>query len=99
MAASNTVSIIPLKGNNYPTWKVQCQMALMRDGVWGFLDGTEQRPSESDADRRNKFNARRDKALAAIVLSLDPALLYLIGDPDSPSEVWQKLSDQFQKKM
>ena len=36
--------------------------------------------------------ARRDRALATIVLSIDPSLLYLIGDPDDPS------TDQLRKK-
>ena len=48
-----------------------------------------------------KFLARKDKALAAIVLSLltvQPSLRYLIGDPEDPSEIWQKLESQFQKR-
>ena len=32
------------------------------------------------------------------MLSVDPSLLYLIGDPEDPVAVWKKLSDQFQKK-
>ena len=36
--------------------------------------------------------------LQLIVLSVDPALLYLIGNPEDPVEVWRKLADQFQKK-
>ena len=42
--------------------------------------------------------ARRDRALAMMVLSVDPTLLYLLGDPEDPVTVWKKLSDQFQKK-
>ena len=33
-----------------------------------------------------------------IVLSVEPALLYLLGDPDNQVAVWKKLLDQFQKK-
>ena len=40
----------------------------------------------------------RNRALATIVLSIDPSLLYLIGDPKEPVKVWQKLRSQFQKK-
>ena len=29
---------------------------------------------------------------------VDPALLYLIGEPTDPTEVWTKLENQFQKK-
>ena len=45
-----------------------------------------------------KFLARKDKALATIVLPVQPSLLYLIGDPEEPSEVWKKLESQFQKR-
>ena len=96
-AESKTSVIVPLNGSNYPTWKVQCRMALVRDGLWSIVAGTETLPGEG-GDRRSKFIARRDRALATIVLAVDPSLLYLIGDPEDPVTVWQKLQDQFQKK-
>ena len=43
-------------------------------------------------------NMSPDRALAVIVLSVDPSLFYLIGDPEDPVAVWKKLEDQFQKK-
>ena len=33
-----------------------------------------------------------------MVLSVDPTLLYPIGEPTDPKVVWTKLSNQFQKK-
>ena len=30
---SKTVTVVPLNGANYPTWKVQCRMTLMKDGL------------------------------------------------------------------
>ena len=45
-----------------------------------------------------KFVSQRDKALATIVLSVHPSVLYLIGDLEDPVVVWKKLSDQFLKK-
>ena len=96
---SKTVTVIPLNGSNYATWKVQCRMALMKDGLWSIVDGSEACPdSTTEVDKYTKFVGRRDRALAIIVLSVDPALLYLIGDPEDPTKVWKKLSDQFQKK-
>jgi hypothetical protein len=94
---SKHVVLIPLKGKNYPTWKVQCRMALMRDGLWDIVNNKEKIPTEGDKEIQ-KFLSRRDRALATIVLSVDPSLLYLIGDPDDPVVVWNKLADQFQKK-
>ena len=29
---------------NYPTWKIQCRMALMKEGLWNIVDGTEAAP-------------------------------------------------------
>lgn len=100
MAEMKTVSIVPLNGKNYPTWKVQCRMALMKDGLWAIVNKTEVDPGEGEAqaDARKKFLARRDRALAIVVLSVETSLLYLIGDPVDPVEVWKKLENQFQKK-
>ena len=98
MAGNGSVSITQLNGNNYMTWKVQCQMALMKDALWDIVNGTETRPPPDDERKLTLFDRNWNKALATIVLSIDPTLLYLIGDPTSPIEVWRKLADQFQKK-
>ena len=95
---SHVVSIIHLRGKNYPTWKVQCQMALMKESLWGIVQGTEANPGADHAERLAKFNYRWEKALAIIILAIDPSLLFLIGDPVSPVAMWKKLADQFQKK-
>ena len=92
-----SVTIVPLNGANYSTWKIQCRMALVRDRLWGIVSGTETEPTEG-GDRRSNFLARRDHALATIVLAVEPSLLYLIGDPEDPIAVRQKLQNQFQKK-
>ena len=60
------------------------------------MSGTETAPEEA-GERRTKFLARRGRALATIVLPVEPSLLYLIGDPKDPVAVWKKLQDQFQK--
>ena len=82
MVEEKTMLVVPLKGTNYPSWKVQCRMALIREGLWGIVAGTEEPPNErDDADKYAKYMSRRDRALATIVLPIDPSLLYLIGDP------------------
>ena len=99
MSEMKTVGIAPLNGTNYPTWKLQCRMALMKDGLWGIVSGTEAAPDrERNAEGYAKYASRRDRTLALIVLSMEPSLLYLIGDPEDPVKVWEKLSDTFQKK-
>ena len=96
MAEGKTV-VVPLTGPNYCTWKIQCKMSLMRDGLWGIVSKTEAEP-EAGTERHTKFATRRDRALAIIVLSVDPSLLYLLGDPTDAAVIWEKLSSQFQKK-
>ncbi len=56
---SKTVAIVPLNGSNYPTWKVQCRMALLRDGLWDLLNGIETAPRE-DASKWANYLARKD---------------------------------------
>ena len=91
-------AVVPLTGTNFATWKIQCRMLLMKMGVWRIVDGTEDAPDEYDVVAYRKYVERRDKALASIVLAVHPSLLYLLGDPQDPEEVWEKLCNQFQKK-
>ena len=89
--------IVLLNGKNYPTWKIQCQMALVKDSLWSIVNGTETAPA-TDGEARRKFKGRRDCALAIIILTIDPMLLYLIGEPKDPRAVWARLEGQFQRK-
>ena len=88
--------LVLLSGENYATWKIQVKMCLIKDDLWRIVNGTEVAPTEAGA--LNKFNIRKDRALATIVLAVDPKLLYLLGDPECPAEVWGKLQDVFVKK-
>ena len=97
MADSRTVTVVPLNGTNYPTWKIQCRMALMIEGLWRIVTGQETAPTGSETEQA-KFAVRRDRALATVVLSVDTSLLYVLGDPEDPVVVWKKLADQFEKK-
>ena len=91
-------AVVPLNGTNYPTWKIQCKMVLMKEGLWKIVTGEEVAPTGQNAAEQSKFAARKDRALASIVLSVDTSLLYLINDPRDPAVVWGKLADQFEKK-
>ena len=96
---AKSVSVMLLNGANYATWKIQCRMVLIRDGLWSLVNGTDEAPNkDTHAENYAKFMNRSDKALATIVLAVDPALLYLLGDPTDPVRVWNQLQDQFQKK-
>ena len=90
------ILIKPLNGSNYATWKVQCKMALIKEGLWNIVTGNENAPDNQG--EQAKYLLQRDRASATIVLSVDLTLLYLLGpDPEHPAVVWKKLADQFQK--
>ena len=89
---------VVLKSNDYATWKIQIKMQLNALELFNIVDGNETVPDDESSANYKKFCARRDKALAVIVLSVDPSLLYLLEDPTDPSLVWTKLSSIFQKK-
>ena len=44
----------------------------------------DQYHSATHAEKYAKFVGCRDKTLAIIVLSVDPSLLYLLGNPEEP---------------
>ncbi len=90
-------SLVPLTSSlNYATWAVQVEMALLKDDLWTIVSNPEEAPNPMTPDYRR----RREKALATLVLSVDPSLLYLIPDPATlgPAQVWQRLRDQFRRQ-
>ena len=73
-------------------------MALMREALWIIVNATEVPPADGvDKATRQKYEAKKDCTLAKIVLSIDTSMLYLLGEPKDPIEVWRKLENQFQK--
>lgn len=77
--ATKAMSVEPLNGSNYVTWKLQCQGTLMRDGLWGVVCGSEAEPPEGDL--RIKFKDRQHRALGTLILTISTKLHYLLGNP------------------
>ena len=101
MATSGTCELIKLNGDNYPAWKLQLRMALIRDDLWDIVNGSEKAPTgeAATADATKKFTTRSNKALSMIVLSMKPELHYLIGrEPEDPVAVWKLLANHFERK-
>ena len=92
------LSITLLNESNYATWKIQVKMNLIKEDLYGFITGCEKTPKTDDSSATHNFEKRRDKCLAVIVLSIDPKLLYIVGDPTDPLVVWNQLQNTFQRK-
>jgi len=72
------------------------KMYLMREGLMTIVDGTEQEPAEgATVAVKTAYDARKNKALADIVLSISPNQLYIIGEPSDPTVVWTTLREVF----
>ena len=91
------VLIKSLNGTNYATWKIQCRMALIKDGLWGIVNDTKDTPTDE----------RKSQNLCCVETVLwqrlfcrwsQPCLLWPNPNPEDPTEVWKKLADHFQKK-
>ena len=62
MAESKSVTVVPLNGSNYGTWKVQCRMALVKNGLWSIVSGTETAPAATEElSLRRRLNNLRLK--------------------------------------
>ena len=72
MAENRSVAVVSLNSVNYATWKVQCRMVLVKEGLWNIVNGTEKEPAGRDTGQVAKFKTRKDKALATIVLAIEP---------------------------
>ena len=88
--AIKSVSIVLLNGLNKPTWKIQCCMVLMKEGLWSIVSGTEQACRD--------LAACRDRALELIGLHIQPSLLHCMVMRMTQLLFLRKPADQLQKK-
>jgi hypothetical protein len=56
------LAVVPLNRTNYATWKVQCKMALVREGLWGIVNGTEEASTEG-GEQLAKFRTEFSRLL------------------------------------
>ena len=90
--------IISLNERNFPTWKVQMKIHLISLELCNIIQEVETAPDDVSSSEFRKFSNRRNKALATVVVAVEPKLFHLLGDPTDPVEVWKKLINTFQKK-
>ena len=75
-------------------------MVLLKTGLWSIVNGTEKAPeAEVDAEVKAKYTARCHRSLAHIVLSVDPMLLYLLGNPEDPVAAWKSFRIGFKRNL
>ena len=96
---NSRTEIVRLNGKNYATWKTQCRMLLLKEGLWEIVTGAEEAPADdAGADVIRQFKTRKNRALAIVTLAVETWLLYHIDDMTEPKDVWTKLQSVYQKK-
>ena len=90
-------SIGKLEGeNNWMVWKIQIKHLLLRDKLWGYVDGTIKcKASPSDAEQ-SAYDSKCQEALTAIVLSLASNTVPIIQACEHPNEAWTALTQRFE---
>ncbi|KAI3847506.1 hypothetical protein MKX03_029213 [Papaver bracteatum] len=85
-----------LYASNYENWKLCVQNYLIRQGLWGIIDGTEsqpQIPSQQAVDDKFKtWILKNSMALQVIKLSCGTEMLSYITYEDSAKAAWEKLA-------
>lgn len=92
---SHRLSIKPLDGSNWMTWKIQMKHLFLDRDLWGHVTGDATPPE--DAQLLVKFKKAAQKANTMLYLHVAQSQIYVIGDEEKPTETWKKLSDHFER--
>ena len=88
--------IAKLDGSNYQSWKFQMKVLLMNKDLWGYIQGSERIPDETErAEVKRKYRSRSDQAYSLIALSVETPLQIHIVPTTEPKEAWDILQEQF----
>ena len=83
-------------GDGFHTWQMKVKYHLMRDGIWGIVNGKETKPSTRDVEQT--WINKDDKALAIIALALSNNYIHHIFNLKSSLEAWNILDQLFGAK-
>lgn len=85
-----------LNSNNYRSWKYNIKMTLIQRELWDHVTREATRPT--NAAEIERFNRMKEKALAAIALSIEPEQQGHIMDCSTAFEAWEALRKIFEPR-
>ncbi len=94
-ADSSRLHVDKLTADSWATWKYQIQLYLRANGLWRIVTGEDQRPD--DPQTAVAWDSKEDKARAALGLTVDKSLLYLITSKETSVDTYKALKDHFEK--
>ncbi len=95
MAETSRLQVDKLTTDKWANWKFQIQLYLQANGLWRIVTGEEARPAgEQEA---SAWDVREFKARAALGLTIDSSLLYLVTSKETSHDIYKALKDHFEK--
>lgn len=78
-----------LTEGNYESWRMQMKSVLIFNDLWGYVDGSIERPT--DGNGQTQWKIKDEKALALIILSVSKNELGHIRRMTTSKEAWEEL--------
>lgn len=103
--SSNNMRLELLSKDNYDTWTMQIEALLTRNELWGYTNGTIQKPNletgtnEASSRAAQEQWEKRDKmAKADLILSIQPSELKQVRGCETAHGIWVKLGSIYASK-
>ncbi|UYV61519.1 hypothetical protein LAZ67_1005132 [Cordylochernes scorpioides] len=94
---SSLYQIEKLNKQNFETWRLQMQMILVHSDLWIYVNEANVKPEPGNQEFTNWQN-KDQKALATIVLSLNPSELIHVKNCKTAEEAWKKIEEVYRPK-
>ena len=87
------IALDKFEGKGFHTWQKKVQFHLMREGLWGIVIGSEERP-EGGA-KANNWDEKDNKAFGTIALALHDDYIHYVYECKTSQEAWNTIETQF----
>lgn len=86
-------AIIPvcLNGKNYPLWEFNLCCFIQGQELWGYVDGSEKKPGDSDKVGLKKWSSENSRVMSWILGSVEPQIAINLRPYKTATEMWKYL--------
>src|SRR4051812_26864353 len=96
--SSSPFQIDKFGGDNFHLWKFKMRMILEEKDLWTIVNGTENRPADTDKLAHATYEKRDNRALMIICLNLQDSEMSHIQSSTSAKEAWRTLKEIHEAK-
>jgi hypothetical protein len=93
--SGNVIRIEPLGKENYNTWKLQMEAVLVKNEMWGYVNGSIEKPNNEE---NTIWEENDKKARADLILAINPNELRQIKNCVTSNRIWKKLKELYESK-